>query len=231
VKLICDFDHRGTKEWFIRPPRPDVDESRCDPEGYTLGQWQLDASGMWRSSGNTLLAPEEIARLEVAGAHRRWKAHTAAHGYDHQHHVALGDALRSVGKLRPDFAVIPAHSNHPSALTDIVRMRSLNTIQAQQGRVRHLCPLPLDILRRVIKQRSMPDDLVLDPFVGIGSAAYVAVKEGRRGYGIELNEQYWRDGVDHCTAAERKASVPTLFDLAALDAAHRAAEPHAEAAE
>jgi DNA modification methylase len=228
VKLIRDFDHRGRKDWYIKPPRPGVDESRCDPEGYTLGQWQLDASGYWRSSGNRLLTAEEIARLPVKGAHRRWKAHCAQHGYDYQHHVALGDAMRQVGTLKPDFAVIPAHSQHPAVWTDVVRMRSLNTLQVQKGRVKHLCPLPLDIVERVIKQRSMPGELVFDPFAGLGTVPYCAVKLGRRGSGVDLSADYVRDGAEHCHDIEEKVTGRTLFDLAAFDAEHAAALEAAE---
>lgn len=230
VKLIRDFDHKGRKDWYIAPPRPDVDESRCDPEGYSLGQWQLDASGCWRSSGNRLLTAEEIARLPVKGAHRRWKAHCAQQGYDYQHHVELGDAMRAVGTLKPDFAVIPAHSNHPAVWTDVVRMRSLNTLQVQKGRVKHLCPLPLDIVERVIRQRSMPGDLVFDPFGGLGTVPYCAVKLGRRGLAVDLSRGYVRDGAEHCHDIEEKVTGKTLFDLAAYDAARKPAAEVTEVA-
>jgi hypothetical protein len=43
VKLLKDFDHKRTKDWRVGAPRPGIDESRCDPDGYSLGQWQLDA--------------------------------------------------------------------------------------------------------------------------------------------------------------------------------------------
>lgn len=241
VKLIREFeaerDEFGNfvgREWVTKPARPDVDESRCDPEGYSRAQWQLDANGLWRSSGNTLLTPEEMARLPVKGAHRRWKQHSAEQGYDYHHHVAMGEALMTEGKLRPDFAVIPVHSSQANVWTDVVRMRSLNTLQVQQGKVKHLCPLPIDIVERVIKQRSMPGEVVFDPFSGLGTVPYCAVKLNRRGAGVELSAEYFRDSVAHCEAAERKQSVPTLFDLAALDAAHRSTEerePVTEAAE
>jgi tRNA/tmRNA/rRNA uracil-C5-methylase (TrmA/RlmC/RlmD family) len=81
----------------------------------------------------------------------------------------------------------------------------------------HLCPLQFDIVDRAIVQLSMAGETVLDPFAGIGTVPYCAVKLGRRGLGIELNADYWRDGVHYCRLAEREALTPTLFD--ALDAA------------
>jgi DNA modification methylase len=75
------------------------------------------------------------------------------------------------------------------------------------------CPLQLDICERLIERYSNPDDLVLDMFGGVGSVAYTAIKMGRKAYTIELNEQYHRDSVSYCRAAEMKASMPTLFDL------------------
>ena len=54
---------------------------------------------------------------------------------------------------------------------------------------------------------------VLDPFGGLGTVAYCAVKMKRRGYSIELNEQYWRDSKAYCKAAEDEVLMPTLFDM------------------
>lgn len=42
---------------------------------------------------------------------------------------------------------------------------------------------------------------------------YCAVKAGRRGYGVELNKGYWKDGVEYLKAAEREKSAPTLFEM------------------
>jgi DNA modification methylase len=92
-------------------------------------------------------------------------------------------------------------------------MRTLNTLQERKGQEQHLCPLPLDIADRLITQYSMPGETVYDPFAGLATVPYCAVKLGRRGLGVELNPDYWRDGAAYVEAAERKASIPTLFDL------------------
>ncbi len=75
------------------------------------------------------------------------------------------------------------------------------------------CPLQIQIVDRLIERYSNPGDLVLDPFGGLGTVAYRAVTKGRRGYSIELNEQYWRDSVAYCRGAEQSVNQPTLFDF------------------
>lgn len=217
VKLKRHWD-RGRKVWITEDPWTEQLPAEGDPRAvYTLARWQLDAAGCWRSNGNRMLAPSEMARLTVKGAHRRWKAHSAAYPYDFAHHVALGEAMSEVGTLKPDFAVIPAYSDHPDVWSDVVRMRSLNTIQAARGREKHICPLPLDIVERVIADRSMPGELVFDPFAGIMTVPYCAVMLGRRGYGVELNGVYFQDGARHCRDAEEKRAARTLFDLHAAE--------------
>jgi DNA modification methylase len=81
----------------------------------------------------------------------------------------------------------------------------------------HICPLPLDIVSRVIRLYSNPGDLVFDPFAGLFTVPYMAVKMGRRGYGVELSETYFNDGVGYCKDAELEANAPTLFDVTKYD--------------
>jgi DNA modification methylase len=55
---------------------------------------------------------------------------------------------------------------------------------------KHVCPLQLEVIRRLVRLYSNPGELVLDPFMGIGSTAYVALEQGRRCVGFELKESY-----------------------------------------
>lgn len=55
---------------------------------------------------------------------------------------------------------------------------------------KHVCPLQLEVIRRCVRLYSNPDELVCDPFMGIGSTGYVARQEGRRVIGFELKESY-----------------------------------------
>ncbi len=61
----------------------------------------------------------------------------------------------------------------------------------------------------------MPGETVLDPFAGLMTVPYCAIKLGRRGIGIELNPGYYRDGLAYVAAAAKGMSMPTLFDLTA----------------
>lgn len=63
-----------------------------------------------------------------------------------------------------------------------------------------------------------PGDTVYEPFAGIGSTCYQALKMGRKTYGVELNPNYFRFAVGYCERAVEKLDTPTLFDLAAYTA-------------
>lgn len=78
-----------------------------------------------------------------------------------------------------------------------------------------LCPLQFDIVDRLIVQFSQPGELVFDPFGGLMTVPYCALKLGRQGLGIELNPGYFADGVTYCQAAAHQLAMPTLFDLEA----------------
>jgi DNA modification methylase len=59
-----------------------------------------------------------------------------------------------------------------------------------EGDEKHVCPLQLEVIRRPVLLYTNPGEIVLDPFMGIGSTAWVALKEGRRAIGFELKESY-----------------------------------------
>lgn len=60
---------------------------------------------------------------------------------------------------------------------------------------KHVHPLQLDIIQRIIQLWSNPGEIVLTPFMGVGSEVFVAVEQGRRGVGIELKPTYYRQAV------------------------------------
>ena len=74
-------------------------------------------------------------------------------------------------------------------------IRQSDTLQKKSARAekdeRHICPLQLEVIQRCIELWTNPNDIVLDPFGGIGSVPYVALTMGRRGIGIELKESYY----------------------------------------
>jgi DNA modification methylase len=137
-------------------------------------------------------------------------------GYSHEDHVELAKALEAIGKLPSSFMLFPPISRNKDIWTDIARMRTLNSEQSRRNQEMHVCPLQLDIIKRVITRYTNPGEIVLDPFGGIGSVPFQAIKMGRIGHMIELNEEYWRCAVGYCEQAESEHDVPTLFDLATL---------------
>lgn len=77
-----------------------------------------------------------------------------------------------------------------------------DTLQASSARdekdERHICPLQLPVIRRALNLWTNPGDIVLTPFLGIGSEAYVALEMGRRAIGIELKPSYYQQAVRNC---------------------------------
>jgi superfamily II DNA or RNA helicase len=60
---------------------------------------------------------------------------------------------------------------------------------------KHICPLQLEVIRRCVRLWSNPGEVVFTPFLGIGSEVYVAIEQGRKGYGVELKPEYFRQAV------------------------------------
>ena len=89
-----------------------------------------------------------------------------------------------------------------------------DTLQRKSAREdkdeKHICPLQLEVIKRCIELWSNPNDIVLDPFAGIGSTPYVALRMGRRGLGVELKESYYNQAVKNCNEA---LNIPVLHDL------------------
>ena len=96
---------------------------------------------------------------------------------------------------------------------DIKPNRTLQfTTARHEDDERHICPLQLDVIERCIELWSMPDDVVLTPYLGIGSEAYCAVKAGRKAIGFELKDTYFAKAVENLRLAEAELkSVKTLF--------------------
>ncbi len=69
---------------------------------------------------------------------------------------------------------------------------------------RHIAPLQLEVIRRGVMLWTNPDDIVLSPFMGIGSEGYVSLEMGRRFVGVELKASYYRQAVANLAAATAK---------------------------
>lgn len=76
---------------------------------------------------------------------------------------------------------------------------------------RHLCPLQLDVIERAIIMWSNPGDVVLSPFMGIGSEGVTALRLNRKFIGIELKESYWRQACKYIGAEDRQGSLLNMM--------------------
>jgi len=88
--------------------------------------------------------------------------------------------------------------------TDTDETDTLNVkIARDEDAEKHLCPMPMDITKRLIKQYSNERELIYSPFMGVGSEGYVALRNNRRFMGTELNPSYYRQAVKYLEEAER----------------------------
>lgn len=81
---------------------------------------------------------------------------------------------------------------------------------------RHVCPLQLEVIRRCVKLYSNPGDVVLDPFMGIGSTAVIAAEQGCNAVGFELKGSYHEQSLANVALWERRLTAvppPDLFSL------------------
>jgi hypothetical protein len=182
-------------------------------EEYTRAQWQIDAHGYWRSSGDRLLTKEELLHIPVTNLQKAYRKYSRESVYSYEEHVELAKKLDEDGHLPATFMVVAPGSWSDDVWDDINRMRTLNTTQSQRRQQLHICPFSIDVVDRIINRYSNPGDLVLDPFGGLGTVALEAVKAGRKGYSIELNNDYFRDAVGYLKELDEKDETISLFDL------------------
>lgn len=78
---------------------------------------------------------------------------------------------------------------------------------------RHVCPLQLDIITRAVILYTNPGEVVGTPFMGVASEVFAAVKDGRKGFGIELKESYFKQAVKNMAECkeDKKTSQIDLF--------------------
>ena len=95
---------------------------------------------------------------------------------------------------------------------DIRQTLTLNVRAAREpDDEKHLCPLQLDVIERACVLWSNPGDVVLTPFMGVGSEVYGAIINGRKAIGIELKPAYYKQAVRNLAEAEKPDTVD-LFE-------------------
>jgi hypothetical protein len=232
----------GMPEYVLLFRKPQTDKTRSyadepvrkDKSEYSRGRWQIDAHQLWRSNGKTVSDaaqdiannPEKLLGMDT-GAIYKWYTEWSKHNsYDYLQHVKFNEVMGE--RLPAKFMLMPPQ---PPAIeydefvwTDILFFRTLNMNNARRRVEKHICPLPIDIVERLIVRYSNPGDLIFDPFGGLGTVPYMAIKLGRSGRAHELNTTYWENSVKYCEQAEMERSAPSLFDFLSNDASEVAVE-------
>lgn len=211
----------GCPEYILLFRKLPTDTSRAyadtpvikNKEEYTRGQWQLDAHAFWRSSGNRQLSVDDLKDMPISDIRKLYNKYSKETVYDFDKHVELANAMDGKNKLPATFMCIDPASWSPDVWDDVNRMRTLNTEQSQRRKQMHLCPLQFDIVDRLINRYTNEGETVLDPFGGLMTVPLEAMKAGRKGIGIELNPEYYRDGCWYLKREEDNQETPTLFDF------------------
>ena len=103
---------------------------------------------------------------------------------------------------------------YASAFWDDIRIDRMLPFRKAQDEEdeKHVHPLQLDVIERIVQLWSNPRERVLTPFMGVGSEVYGAVANDRVGIGIELKSSYFRQAVKNVAAArELKPETMPLF--------------------
>ena len=131
----------------------------------------------------------------------------------------------------PDYVLVfrkDGERNNPVTNTDIpvdlwqkyaspvwMDINQTNTLQYTTARdnrdEKHICPLQLDTIERLIHLYTNEGDVVFTPFLGIGSEAYQAVKMGRRAIGFELKPSYYHVARHNMRSIVESKTQKTLF--------------------
>lgn len=175
----------------------DVSESAMNPRMFG---WQKDIVRWALKKGRAALF--EDCGLGKTIQQLEWSRHVSSHNPERVSHTPEEYPVSKWQK-----AASPVWEIFPSPVWwDIDPSATLNRDGAREDKdERHICPLQLPVIHRCLELWSNPGDVVLDPFDGIGSTGYEALRMGRRHLGIELKESYFRLAVENCRICEESA--------------------------
>jgi DNA modification methylase len=104
---------------------------------------------------------------------------------------------------------------YASAFWDDIRLDNVLPYKKARDKEdeKHLHPLQLDVIERAVTLWSNPGEVVLTPFMGVGSEVFGAVRLGRKGIGVELKETYYRQACRNLRSIEVPEQERMLFDV------------------
>ena len=145
---------------------------------------------------------------------RKWDESREADEIPIRHYANAAEAEKAGGDLSQVMPLEVWQKYASPVWFDIRRTDVLNGRGARGEKdEKHICPLQLPVIERAIELWSNPGEVVLTPFLGIGSEVYQAVKMNRSGIGIELKKSYFDMAVQNVRDAEDEMHQATLFDF------------------
>ena len=122
-----------------------------------------------------------------------------------------GDNAEPIPHTHENFPVVVWQQYASPVWMDIRQGDTLNRTSARaEEDEKHICPLQLEVIQRCIELWTNPGDIVFDPFMGIGSTPYVAIRMGRRGIGCELKGSYYEQAVANLSNAAKESTMPQI---------------------
>jgi hypothetical protein len=126
-----------------------------------------------------------------------------------------GENVEAVEQMPENFPVSQWQQWASPVWMDINQTNTLNVRMAKDGAdEKHLCPLQLDLIERALTLWSNPGDVVLSPFMGIGSEGVTSLKLRRRFIGIELKPSYFKHA---CRYLESQEQQEDMFAIRAAE--------------
>ena len=161
---------------------------------------------------------QEMYRTKSIGLlHRQLKKDSAMSRQGRADYLIImrkpGDNIEPVSHTNEHIGVPSWQKLASPVWMDINQMDVLSAKCKDEGDEKHMCPLQLSVIYRCLELWTNPGDLIFDPFSGIGSTGYVAVKNGRQYLGFELKKSYFDQSVKNLKAAEYEAQKPKQIGM------------------
>lgn len=150
----------------------DIPVNNKNKDNFDLDRWQRWASPVWGHELNK----DDLIELAKSISEK------------------LNYNLEELEKINPKWML--------NSWFDVMRTDVLNNKLARAEKdEKHICPLQLTVIRRLIQMYTNPGEMVFSPFMGIGSEGYEAVKLGRKFTGIELKDSYYKKAYENIESA------------------------------
>lgn len=188
--------------------------TKSKPDGLLYKNFRTDAARIRQGMPEYLIVfrkwPEDDAEAAPAVMHdymqwREWagegaqfvRGHTDGKDFEREYYEALDIWQQWASPVWMD-----------TNITDVLNVKAARSGEDE----RHLCPMPLDITERAIRLWSNPGDVVLSPFLGIGSEGVVAMRTGRKFIGTELKPEYFAQAVKNVGGEANERAFGSLFE-------------------